>query len=190
MLCETMSGHCWKDVYHDNTVTWLSFYRDSINNSFKYVFLSPASAVKGQTDHAKYEKARKLQHFIKGIRRDYTSKMLNGDAVDRQLGLAVYVIDVLALRVGNEKDTDAEADTVGCCSLRKEHITTEDNNKVTLDFLGKDSIRYFNTVTIGDLAFKTLTGLLTNKKPETDVFDRISPTVVNRYLKGGAVTGQ
>jgi DNA topoisomerase-1 len=52
----------------------------------------------------------------------------------------------LALRVGNEKDED-EADTVGCCSLRVEHITLYDRiegigeNIVEFDFLGKDSIR-------------------------------------------------
>ena len=33
----------------------------------------------------------------------------------------VRVIDVLALRVGGEKGED-EADTVGCCSLRVEHM--------------------------------------------------------------------
>jgi DNA topoisomerase-1 len=52
----------------------------------------------------------------------------------------------LALRVGNEKDED-EADTVGCCSLRVEHIKLYDRiehigeNIVEFDFLGKDSIR-------------------------------------------------
>jgi hypothetical protein len=29
----------------------------------------------------------------------------------------------LALRAGGEKDADEEADTVGCCSLRVEHIS-------------------------------------------------------------------
>ena len=29
----------------------------------------------------------------------------------------------MALRAGNEKDTDEAADTVGCCSLRVEHIS-------------------------------------------------------------------
>jgi DNA topoisomerase-1 len=43
--------------------------------------------------------------------------------------------------VGNEKGDD-EADTVGCCSLRVEHLTFEPDNKITLDFLGKDSMRY------------------------------------------------
>ena len=56
------------------------------------------------------------------------------------------MIDRLALRVGNEKDED-EADTVGCCSFRVEHITVKlDQNKVVLDFLGKDSMRYYNEV--------------------------------------------
>jgi len=34
----------------------------------------------------------------------------------------MYFIDKLALRAGNEKDTDEAADTVGCCSLRVEHV--------------------------------------------------------------------
>jgi len=47
----------------------------------------------------------------------------------------------LALRAGNEKD-DESADTVGCCSLRVEHIKLHEelNGKqyvVVFDFLGK-----------------------------------------------------
>ena len=30
--------------------------------------------------------------------------------------------NILFLRAGNEKDVDEQADTVGCCSLRVEHI--------------------------------------------------------------------
>lgn len=37
--------------------------------------------------------------------------------------VALYFIDKLALRAGNEKDADEAADTVGCCSLRVEHIS-------------------------------------------------------------------
>ena len=58
-----------------------------------------------------------------------------------QLGTATYLIEFLAVRVGNEKGED-EADTVGCCSLRVEHITIEEDSKITFDFLGKDSMRY------------------------------------------------
>jgi DNA topoisomerase I len=65
------------------------------------------------------------------------------------------LIDKLALRVGNEKGED-EADTVGCTSLRVEHITFEPDSKITLDFLGKDSIRYHSTVEVDPLVFKNL----------------------------------
>lgn len=40
----------------------------------------------------------------------------------RQRATATYLIDVLALRAGGEKGED-EADTVGCCSLRYEHVS-------------------------------------------------------------------
>lgn len=76
--------------------------------------------------------------------------MNSDDIIDNQLGVCTYLIDKLALRVGNEKGDD-EADTVGCCSLRVEHIKLEDSNKITLDFLGKDSMRYQNTVEVDPL---------------------------------------
>jgi len=62
---------------------------------------------------------------------------------DRQLATAVYLIDKFALRAGNEKGDD-EADTVGCCSLKFEHVTLQPPSTVIFDFLGKDSIRFYN----------------------------------------------
>jgi len=56
----------------------------------------------------------------------------------------MWVIDVLALRVGGEKGED-EADTVGCCSLRVEHLTfnpAPNSYEIELEFLGKDSMLY------------------------------------------------
>lgn len=52
----------WKEVRHDNTVTWLAFWNDPINpKEFKYVFLAASSSLKGQSDKEKYEKARMLK---------------------------------------------------------------------------------------------------------------------------------
>ena len=53
----------------------------------------------------------------------------------RQRSVALYFIDKLALRAGNEKDED-QADTVGCCSLRVEHITLheEHDGKLIIPF--------------------------------------------------------
>ena len=57
------------------------------------------------------------------------------------------------MRAGNEKEEGETADTVGCCSLRVEHIELfeELDGKeyvVKFDFLGKDSIRYENSVPV------------------------------------------
>jgi DNA topoisomerase-1 len=92
----------------------------------------------------------------------------------RQRATAMYLIDRFALRAGNEKGED-EADTVGCCSLRFEHITLEPPNKVTFDFLGKDSIRYLNTVEVDPQVFKNLKIFKRPPKKEGDMlFDRIN----------------
>ena len=68
----------------------------------------------------------------------YTGEYTNTEPFKMQRSTALYLIDKLALRVGGEKDTDEEADTVsrlelvkrveaacqvGCCSLRQEHVT-------------------------------------------------------------------
>ena len=58
-----------------------------------------------------------LKNSIDRIRESYMKMMRDKDLKNRQLGTATYIIDKLALRVGNDKDQD-EADTVGCCSLR------------------------------------------------------------------------
>lgn len=92
----------------------------------------------------------------------------------RQRATAMYLIDKLALRAGNEKG-DEEADTVGCCSLRFEHITLEQPNKVIFDFLGKDSIRYYNEVAVDNQVFKNLKLFKNEPKKEGDaLFDRLT----------------
>merc|ERR1711972_490544 len=116
------------------------------------------------------------------------------DLACRQLATCVYIIDILSIRVGNEKDTDEEADTVGVCSLRVEHITLlpepEDENtdakdawQITLDFLGKDSMRYHNTVSVTKQIYKNLRKFLKGKAADVDIFCRIDPDKVNKYLK-------
>ena len=88
----------------------------------------------------------------------------------------MYFIDVLALRAGNEKGED-EADTVGCCSLRCEHVTLEPPNFVIFDFLGKDSIRYYNKVTVDEQVFKNIKIFKRDKQDSDGLFDRVNVSV-------------
>jgi hypothetical protein len=143
-----MPGHAWKRVVHDPTVTWLAYWKENIMNGHKYVFLAASSSFKGKSDLQKYEKARRLKKVIDKIRAHYERLLQSSDPYERQSGTAMWIIDRLALRVGGEKDED-EADTVGCCSLRAEHLSfPAEGGAVTFDFLGKDSMRYFQTIDV------------------------------------------
>ena len=176
----TQPGHCWGEIVNNNEGTWLAYYK--VRKNTKYVFLSSSSKFKGMSDYKKYEKAKKLKNCIDIIRKDYYQKLEDKDPENRQLGVATYLIDRLALRVGNEKGED-EADTVGCCTLRVEHIKFEDNNVITFDFLAKDSMQYHNTVEIDEIVYENLKKMTKGKDKSQDLFDLINASKLNDYLK-------
>lgn len=93
----------------------------------------------------------------------------------------MYLIDRLALRAGNEKGEDV-ADTVGCCSLRYEHITLEPPNILHFDFLGKDSIRYQNTVEVEAQVYKNIKIFKKQVGEGHKIFDRLTTQELNKYL--------
>jgi len=172
----------WAKVQHDQTVTWLASWKENINGNFKYVFLAAGSSLKGQSDMQKFEKARELKKHVDRIREDYTRDLKNKVSADRQRATAMYFIDRLALRAGNEKGEE-EADTVGCCSLRYEHVMLEPPNKLIFDFLGKDSIRYYNVVEVEPQIFKNIRIFKGDGKGEGDaLFDRVSTGGLNKHL--------
>ncbi len=180
---EPPKGHKWGEIRHDNTVQWLSMWRENITNSFKYVRFAANSTLKGISDFKKFEKARMLKDHIDKVRADYKAKLKSPKTLDRQMAVATYLIDVFALRAGGEKSED-EADTVGCCSLRYEHVTLKPPNTVIFDFLGKDSIRYYQEVEVDAQVFKNLKIF---KRPPSgpghQLFDRLDPSILNKHLQ-------
>ncbi|KAJ3172818.1 DNA topoisomerase 1 [Geranomyces variabilis] len=180
---EPPAGHKWGSVIHDNTVTWLATWKENVNDSTKYIFLAANSSLKGQSDFKKFEKARVLKTKVEAIRRDYERDLKAKEMYTRQLATAMYLIDRLALRAGNAKNDEEEADTVGCCSLRLENISLAPPNKVTFDFLGKDSIRFYKECEVSDQVFKNLK--IFKKPPKVDrddVFDRLNTMKLNKHL--------
>ncbi|KAJ7647293.1 DNA topoisomerase I [Roridomyces roridus] len=172
----------WKEVIHDNTVTWLATWTENVNGNHKYVFLAAGSSLKGQSDMIKFEKARELKNHVDKIRQNYTQDLKSKVMADRQRATTMYFIDKLALRAGNEKGED-EADTVGCCSLRCEHVTLEAPNFIIFDFLGKDSIRYYNRVPVDAQVFKNIRIFKENKSDNDSLFDRVNTTGLNKHLQ-------
>ncbi len=176
-------GHKWKAVLNNDKVTWLAGWDEGLQGNKKYVMLGASSRTKGQSDMAKFDKARKLKDHINDIRTAYKRSWTSDVEMERQRGVVVYLIDKLALRVGGEKDTENTADTVGSTSLRVEHIELREPNILVLDFLGKDSMRYYNTTEVEPLVYKNLKAFVKGKAPGDQVFDEVDPGVVNAYLK-------
>ncbi|XP_078274872.1 DNA topoisomerase 1-like [Rhinoraja longicauda] len=181
-------GQRWKEVRHDNKVTWLVSWTENIQGSIKYIMLNPSSRIKGEKDWQKYETARTLKKLVDKIRAQYREDWKSKEMKIRQRAVALYFIDKLALRAGNEKEEGETADTVGCCSLRVEHINLHaeldgQEYMVEFDFLGKDSIRYYNKVPVEKRVFKNLQLFMENKQPEDDVFDRLNTSILNKHLQ-------
>ncbi|GAU24961.1 hypothetical protein TSUD_311960 [Trifolium subterraneum] len=176
-------GESWAEITHDDTVTWLAKWRDPIKpNKLKNVSLAASSSWKGQSDKEKYQKARMLKSYIGNIRAAYTKGFTSKDITKQQIAVATYFIDKLALRAGNEKD-DEEADTVGCCTLKVENVTAEGHNKLKFDFLGKDSIKYENTVEVELPVYKAILKFQKDKQPGDDLFDKLDTSILNAHLK-------
>jgi DNA topoisomerase-1 len=193
-------GHAWGDIRHDPRGQWLATWKENINNQSKYMQLAAQSSFKGKSDRFKYNKAAKLCEKIVKIRKSYKTDLKSKDKEIKQLATATWVIDRLALRVGGEKDTDEEADTVGCCSLRVEHLHFDPNQEgggskeIELEFLGKDSMLFKQTIDfaapmynenggMGDKVFANLKSFCSKKKKTEEIFDSINPTMLNNHLK-------
>lgn len=197
------AGHKWGEVVEKKDVTWLALWRENINNGFKYVFLDASSTFKTESDREKFEKARRLDECVKRVRADVLKNLTSKNRVDRMVATIVWLIDNFSLRAGNEKGED-EAETYGVCSLRCGHATLIMPNQVKLSFLGKDSMKFEETLTIGNKdVFKNITmflktdgtkvdGNYTRKGPEDPIFAApksksskmapLSPDAVNQFL--------
>jgi DNA topoisomerase-1 len=182
-------GHAWGRVQHDNSVTWLASWNENILGNNKYVMLAAQSSFKGKSDRDKYGKAMRLKGAIEKIRSDYRKNLSSKDIFNKQLATAMWVIDILALRVGGEKGED-EADTVGCCSLRVEHLNFEGGGDydIELEFLGKDSMLYKQTTDfdkygdVGRKVYDNFVSFCKKKKPDQQVLDKLDPPELNRHL--------
>src|SRR3970040_560859 len=172
----------WGKIVHDNDSMWLAGWTDYLTEKRKYVWLADTAGLKQDRDKAKYEKAVKLSKEIEKIKDRIVKDMKNKDPKISRIATACYLIYRTAMRVGDEKDPD-EADTVGATTLRKEHINITENT-IEFDFLGKDSVRWQETVKAegNDKQFQeNLKKLIQNKKPKDEIFEDITSRHVNAY---------
>ena len=179
---DTIYGNKWKEIIHDPYVDWLASYPDLITGKTKYIWLSASSSWKMENDKEKFDLARKLKKKIHEIRKSY-SQLLNSDNEQlRQIATCIYFIDNIAVRVGNEKGSE-EADTVGITSLRVEHLSLMDDLYIKFDFLGKDSVRFLKVIQVTEQIYNNLAEFIKNKSKDTEIFDLVTTTDLNKYLQ-------
>jgi len=179
----------WGKVVHDKDSMWMASWTDVLTQKRKYVWLADTAGIKQDRDRAKYDKAKKLANEIDRVKDKIVKDMQDKDAKVRRISTACYLIYRTAMRVGDEKDPE-EADTVGATTLRKEHIKLN-GDSIEFDFLGKDSVRWQETVPAKghDKQFHDNLKELVSKKKDTDeIFDDITSRHVNIYYSS-VVTG-
>ena len=184
---EPLVGHKWGKIVHDRHAVWLASWKDTITGKNKYLWLSAESELKANSDQHKFELARKLKKKAKHITEINEGYLKSGDLKTKQIATALYFIDKFAIRVGNEK-SEGETDTVGVTNLRIEHVYLHEDNKITLSFLGKDSVPYENTVIVDDIIYKNMKDFIKgeNSVPKDkyeQIFDKINSNDVNKYLQ-------
>ena len=175
----------WGKIIHDNDSMWLASWMDFLTQKRKYVWLADTAGLKQDRDKEKYEKAVKLGNEIEKIKDRIVKDMKSKDTRINRISTACYLIYRTAMRVGDEKDPD-EADTVGATTLRKEHIKITANT-IEFDFLGKDSVRWQETVVAEghDKQFhENLKKIIEKKKPKEEIFEDITSRHVNQYYSG------
>src|SRR2546428_291513 len=179
----------WNEIVHDHESIWLAYWVDKLSQVRKYVWPSDISDLRQERDKLKYDNAKKLRRKLSDVREFIEKNLHSPDVKVRKLATVSYLIDNLAMRVGDEKEED-EADTVGASTLRVEHVKFLPQG-VEFDFLGKDSVRWQKTLKpdgSDSPIRRNLQEFVSNKKPEDLVFDGITSAQVNRLL-GKAARG-
>ncbi|MGI0085053.1 MAG: DNA topoisomerase I, partial [Nitrososphaerales archaeon] len=134
-------------------------------------------------DRSKYDKAKKLEKDIAKVRAYVLKSMASKDLKMRKMATACFLIDKLAMRVGDEKDED-EADTVGASTLRVEHLKFN-GSSIDFDFYGKDYVRWQKTLEFAPeeiIALEDLKQFCKGKKPDDLIFDGITSRHVNEFF--------
>ena len=174
----------WGKIVHDKESMWMASWTDYLTQKRKYVWLADTAGIKQDRDKAKYDKAKMLASKIETVKNKIVKDMGNKDAKVRRISTVCWLIYRTAMRVGDEKDPE-EADTVGATTLRKEHVTLT-SDVIKFDFLGKDSVRWQETVpAVGNdkQFYENLKELIAKIKPTDEIFGNLTSRDVNEYYK-------
>ena len=174
----------WGKIVQDKESMWMANWTDYLTQKRKYVWLADTAGIKQDIDKAKYDKAKMLAGEIETVKNKIVKDMESNDTKVRRISTVCWLIYRTAMRVGDEKDPE-EADTVGATTLRKEHVILT-SDAIKFDFLGKDSVRWQETVpAVGSdkQFYKNLKELTSKIKSTDEIFGNLTSRGVNEYYK-------
>ncbi len=152
---------------------------DKLTGKVKYVWFSDTAFLKQNREKEKFQKAENLGKQIGQVEKHISKNLEAKELERRKVATVAWLIFAVNMRVGDEKDPD-EADTVGAITLRDEHISIE-GDKVTFDFLGKDSVRWIKTIQAPKEVIKNLQEFKKDKSVQY-LFEGIDSKKVSRFL--------
>ena len=168
----------WKTTWEPNKM-YVAKWVDKLTGKVKYVWFSDNAFLKQNREKEKFQKAENLGKQIGQVEKHIMKNLTDKEVERRKVATVAWLIFAVNMRVGDEKDPD-EADTVGAITLRDEHITIE-GDKVTFDFLGKDSVRWVKTVQAPPEVIKNLQEFKKDKTVQY-LFEGIDSKKVSRFL--------
>lgn len=172
----------WNKVVENKNAYWTAKWHCKLTGSQKRVLFGATSFVKQEADKNKFKKAVVLANNFDDIVSYIDSQLSVKSKKIRQVATVAKIISELAIRVGDEKGED-QAETFGATTLLKKHITLlEDSNEVVLDFLGKDSVRYYNKTQFPEAVINNLKETLEGKGPNDMIFPNVTSSDVNEFL--------
>ncbi|MFH0848389.1 MAG: DNA topoisomerase I [archaeon] len=173
-------GGKWKQIVFNPDFLWIAKWDDKLRGVEKYVWFSDTAVVKQEREIEKFEKASEFDDKIDQVRKHIIETLTSRDPSRKKIATVCYLIDELKMRVGDEKDSD-EADTVGATTLRAEHVKILDDGRVRFDFLGKDSVRWIQTITPQSAVLDNLRECIGTKRRAL-LFEGVRSDKVNEFF--------
>jgi len=168
----------WNVIWEPEKM-YVAKWVDKLTDKVKYVWFSDTAFLKQSREKEKFQKAENLGKQIDQVEKHIIKSLGAKEVERRKVSTVAWLIFAVNMRVGDEKDPD-EADTVGAITLRDEHISIK-GNRVTFDFLGKDSVQWVKTIEAPVQIMKNLEEFKKDKSKQY-LFEGIDSKKVSRFL--------
>jgi DNA topoisomerase I len=146
---------------------WKARWTDPLTGKVKYIYRAADSHESQEEQRQKFETARRYgrerARILKTVRADLDSP----DQGTRQCATCFHIIDTFAIRVGHshaaaEHVEEKDAEPRGAATLRRRDVRLLQGNRVALDFVGKDSIRYVGAAKVDPAVWRNLRTMITS----------------------------